>query len=179
MLRFVTSTVRPLDAELLITPAKVNAPVPPSMSTAPVVVLAIDAADGTVTAAATLVRLIPVPTPFLSRSLNVRVPATLLRVSGVPVVVVNAVWVTSTPVIPPVPTRAADAPVEIARPCSLALVSRVTVPPIVVVPVPIAGRAIVPAGGVIANSVSKGPVAAWPISHSPVLRVSPVVSVPL
>src|SRR5215208_3271474 len=83
------------------------------------------------------------------------------------------------PVSAPVPATPADVPVEIATPCTFALVASVTVPPIVVVPVPIVGRAIVPVGGVIANSVSNGPVAAWPISHSPELSVRPVAVVPL
>ena len=94
------------------------------MSTAATVVLAIDAAAGMVTAAPTLVRLMPVPVPFLSRSVKVRAPATLLSDRAVPVVVVTLVWVTSTPVSPPVPLRAVLAPVEMVTPMTRALVAR-------------------------------------------------------
>ena len=75
-----------------------------------------------------------------------------------PVVVVSAVWLTSTPVMPgmpPVPMSAAAAPVEMVRPCSLALVASVMVPPSVVVPVFRLGRVIVPVGGVIPKRASK------------------------
>jgi hypothetical protein len=47
------------------------------------------APEGMVTAAATLVRLMPVPAPFLSRSVSVIVPAMPLRLSAVPRVVVS------------------------------------------------------------------------------------------
>src|SRR5215213_1983941 len=122
---------------------------------------------------------IPFAAPLVETLENAYVPVALLNVSAVPVVVVIELSLTLIPVIAPVPATPANVPVETARPCSFAFVASMMVPPIVVVPVPIAGRAIVPAGGVIANSVSNGPVAAWPISHSPELSVRPLVVAPL
>ena len=75
---------------------------------------AIVAPEGTVTAAPTLVRLIPVPVPFLSRSLRVTVPPTLFSESAVPVVVVSVrVAPVSLRLIvpPPVAVKASLAPV--------------------------------------------------------------------
>ena len=93
-------------------------------------------------------------------------------------VVVIEVSLTEIPVIPPEPARPADAPVESATPCTFAFVASVTVPPSVVVPVPIAGRATVPVGGVIEKKLSKLPVAACPISHSSLLSAIAPVAVP-
>src|SRR4051794_28378790 len=59
------------------------------MSTAATVLAASVAPAGMVTAAATLVRLMPVAAAFLSRSVRVVAPATPLRLSAVPVVVVS------------------------------------------------------------------------------------------
>ena len=77
------------------------------------------------------------------------------------------------------PASPADTPVAMTTPCTFAFVASVTVPPIVAVPAPVAGRVIVPAGGVMDISVSNGPVAGCPISHSPEFKVRPVAVVPL
>ncbi len=80
---------------------------------------------------------------------------------------------------PPAPVRPSP-PVDSASPRSSAVFASVTVPCTVAVPVAIAGRAIVPVGGVIANSRSKlaGPVAPCPTSFSLVLSVIPFAYAP-
>ena len=96
-------------------------------------------------------------------------------------VVVSDTWLTVTPLMLATGSvMAGDVPVEMARPLTVTLLLSCTVPWTVAVPVPIAGRPIVPLGGVIPMSVSKSvePVTPCPISHSVVLSVLPVEYVP-
>src|SRR5215212_11424255 len=135
-----------------------------------------------VTPAGTLVRLIPGPVPLAETLGKFRVPATLLSKRAVPEAVETDVWLTSTPVRPPVPVMPWVSPlVEIVTPRTTALFARATVPGTVAVPVPIVGRTIVPLGGVMlmrASNVLVGEfVAPWPTSHSLVLSETPVVPV--
>jgi hypothetical protein len=142
------------------------------MSTAAVVVAEMVAPDATVTLPPTLVRLIPVPAPFLSRSASATAPETLLRLRAVPVSVVIEVWSTSTEVRPPLPMSASEAPVASERPRSLTPLASVTVPVSAAVPLPSVGVA-VPVGVEMPKTALKVvPVVGCPISCSPVLSVN-------
>ena len=146
--------------------------VPGSISIAAVVVPAIVAPEATETLAPTLVRPIPVPAPFLSRSVSATEPATSFRLSAVPAAVVIEVWSTSTEVSPPLPTSASEAPVASESPRSLTPLVSVTVPVSVAVPLPSVGRVTVPDGGEMPKAASNVPAAPCPISSSPELRVN-------
>ena len=156
--RLVTSTDLPVEV-VVIVPPKVNAPVPPLMST-PRVVAFTTVPPVTVTSLAPrLLSRIPLAAPLVVTLDRLYVPAALSSETAVPVVVMTEASLTLMPVMPPVPTNPADVPVEIAAPCTLALAASVTVPPIVVAPLPIVGRESVPAGGAIPKRPSNGPVA--------------------
>ena len=68
------------------------------------------------------------------------------------------------------------APELMASPRTMVLVLTVMVFWAVAVPVAMAGRAMVPAGGLMPMIVSNDvPATCWPMSHSPVLRTRPLV----
>src|SRR5689334_12944943 len=116
-------------------------------------------------------RLIPLPAPFFEMLEKVIVPPTLLRSSAVPVVVVIELSLTLTPVMPPEPVMLVAVVVASERPCSFDVDASVIVPLRVVVPAFVAGRAVVPLGGLIPKSVSNAVVDACPITHSSLLSV--------
>jgi hypothetical protein len=121
------------------------------------------------------VRVAPVP-PLVVKPVNVNAPATLERLTPVPVVVVTATSLTLTPVIAATGSfKPGEVPVERFKPCTRVSVSKVTVPRSVGRTPPIEGREAVPAGGLMPIKLSKvlGEfVAPWPISHSPELSAA-------
>src|ERR671910_1598888 len=162
---------------VLVAPVMVSAPAPVEEMPGLAPELTVTPAKVKVAALLAPVRVAPAA-PVVVSPVRVMVPPMSLSATAVPVVVATEVWATSTLVIAPAGSlRPALAPVESASALTKALLFRVAVPCTVAVPVPIVGRVIVPAGGVIPISVSKlaKPVTPCPTSHSPVLSAIPVV----
>src|SRR5262245_24522048 len=109
---------------------------------------------------------------------NVIAPATLFRLSAVPLIVVIELSLTLTPVRPPDPVIPVAVVVASERPWSFAFVASVIVPLSVVVPVFVVGRVVVPLGGVMPKRVSNAVVEACPVSHSSLFSVIAPVPVP-